>query len=175
MACATAVVASDVGGIPEVVADGQTGLLVHYDPADPAFEPRLAEAVNALVADPERAQRYGRPDGSAASTNSPGRTSPSRPWRSTEGVVVAGARVPAGLAGDALEFVAEGCGLFGGELDDESPTAFQWYPHHDATPLLGRFQWTVAGPGLHRRHRVLPPHAIRWDLAETAPGGSSRH
>ncbi|MCV7013800.1 glycogen synthase [Mycolicibacterium madagascariense] len=61
MACATAVVASDVGGIPEVVADGETGLLVHYDPADAAgFESRLAEAVNELVADPERADRYGR-------------------------------------------------------------------------------------------------------------------
>jgi starch synthase len=61
MACATAVVASDVGGIPEVVADQETGLLVHYDPADTGtFEAGLADAVNALVAEPERAQRYGR-------------------------------------------------------------------------------------------------------------------
>ena len=60
MACATAVVASDVGGIPEVVADGVTGSLVHYDADDPAgFQVRLADAVNALIADPERAQRYG--------------------------------------------------------------------------------------------------------------------
>jgi len=61
MACATAVVASDVGGIPEVVADGVTGTLVHYDPDDAAgYQARLAEAVNALVADPEKAERYGR-------------------------------------------------------------------------------------------------------------------
>src|SRR5207248_9429864 len=61
MACATAVVASDVGGIPEVIADRQTGLLVHYDASDPAFfERRLAEAVNSLVADPERARQYGQ-------------------------------------------------------------------------------------------------------------------
>jgi alpha-maltose-1-phosphate synthase len=60
MACATAVVASDVGGIPEVVADRQTGLLVHYDASDAAFfERRLAEAVNSLVADPLRARQYG--------------------------------------------------------------------------------------------------------------------
>jgi starch synthase len=61
MACATAVVASDVGGIPEVVADGVTGSLVHYDADDPAgYQAGLARAVNALVADPEKAHRYGQ-------------------------------------------------------------------------------------------------------------------
>ena len=61
MACATAVVASDVGGIPEVVADRQTGLLVHYDVSEPGlFERRLAEAVNSFVADPARAHQYGQ-------------------------------------------------------------------------------------------------------------------
>jgi len=61
MACATAVVASDVGGIPEVIADGITGLLVRYDADDPAgYQTGLAKAVNELVADPARAKRYGR-------------------------------------------------------------------------------------------------------------------
>ncbi len=61
MACATAVVASDVGGIPEVVADGITGSLVHYDADDAGgYQARLAEAVNELVADPEKAKRYGQ-------------------------------------------------------------------------------------------------------------------
>jgi starch synthase len=61
MACATAVVASDVGGIPEVIADGVTGSLVHYDADDPTgYEARLAEAVNALIADVGKAERYGR-------------------------------------------------------------------------------------------------------------------
>src|SRR6202042_3958791 len=47
MACATAVVASRVGGIPEVVADGVTGLLV--DSEDP---PALAAAMNQVLRDP---------------------------------------------------------------------------------------------------------------------------
>ena len=60
MACATAVVASAVGGIPEVVADGETGVLVPYDAGDPAaFEAGLAHAVGALLADPERVRQLG--------------------------------------------------------------------------------------------------------------------
>jgi len=55
MACGTAVVGSRVGGIPEVVADGKTGLLVPAD--DPAA---LARALNVLLADRPLAADMGR-------------------------------------------------------------------------------------------------------------------
>ena len=54
MACSTAVVASRVGGIPEVVDGGVTGLLV--PPDDPAS---LADALNLLLRDPGRAEAMG--------------------------------------------------------------------------------------------------------------------
>ncbi|MBS5168313.1 glycogen synthase, partial [Corynebacterium sp.] len=61
MACGTAVVASDVGGIPEVIVDGETGTLVHYDESDPeGFERGIAAAVNNMVADRDRAAKVGQ-------------------------------------------------------------------------------------------------------------------
>jgi alpha-maltose-1-phosphate synthase len=61
MACETAVVASAVGGIPEVVDDGVTGVLVPYSPeAEAEFQDQLAADVNALARDRDRAERMGR-------------------------------------------------------------------------------------------------------------------
>jgi len=60
MACETAVVASAVGGIPEIVVEDVTGHLVPYvdDPAE--FAAALAGRVNALLDDPDRAAAMGR-------------------------------------------------------------------------------------------------------------------
>ena len=68
MACETPVVASAVGGIPEIVVPGETGVLVaietegggSVEPRDPeAFSRALAYAVNGLMENPERRAAMG--------------------------------------------------------------------------------------------------------------------
>ena len=68
MACETAVVASNVGGIPEVVVPEETGVLVDlhlkdhtFEPVDPMmFSRELAAAINRVGLDPALRERMGK-------------------------------------------------------------------------------------------------------------------
>ncbi len=69
MACETAVVASAVGGIKEVVVDGETGFLVPveqmtespFEPTDPEqFARDLAARINQLMRDPALRKKFGQ-------------------------------------------------------------------------------------------------------------------
>ena len=60
MGCETAVLASRVGGIPEVVSHQETGILVDYTSDHSRFEADLAAAISELMADPARLEKYGK-------------------------------------------------------------------------------------------------------------------
>lgn len=69
MACETAVVASAVGGIKEVVVDGETGFLVPLEQMNQSpfeatnreqFARDLAKRVNQLMGDPQLRERFGK-------------------------------------------------------------------------------------------------------------------
>ncbi len=59
MACSTAVLASAVGGIPEVVNNGVTGELVEYSTDSQQFENRLSQSISRLMSDPDLLVKYG--------------------------------------------------------------------------------------------------------------------
>ena len=59
MACETAVLATRVGGIPEVVADGNTGKLVNYNGDGAVLEQDLSNAIIELMKEPALLKQYG--------------------------------------------------------------------------------------------------------------------
>ena len=59
MGCETAVLGSRVGGIPEVIADKQTGELVDYTDDAAKFENALTESITRLMSQPELLAAYG--------------------------------------------------------------------------------------------------------------------
>jgi starch synthase len=59
MACETAVLATRVGGIPEVVADGSTGKLVNYSGDGTTLESELSTSITELMREPELLKQYG--------------------------------------------------------------------------------------------------------------------
>jgi starch synthase len=61
MACETAVVGSNVGGIPEIVVNGETGYLIDYDPEHlETFTTALATRIDELLSDPAVATKMGK-------------------------------------------------------------------------------------------------------------------
>jgi starch synthase len=60
MGCETAVLASRVGGIPEVVADKVTGELVDYTSDLGKFESDLTAAITSLMSNPTLLEQYGK-------------------------------------------------------------------------------------------------------------------
>ena len=112
MACETPVVASAVGGIPEVVEHGETGLLVapetisatEVEPRNPEqFSRDLAAAVNVLLDDPALRHRWHERPAPASNSNSAGPASRDRPRHSTKKCYVQGARCCVPGAGFGLQ------------------------------------------------------------------------